>query len=338
MDRSVNPLVSVLLPFYRAGDELDVAIGSIVDQAFSDWELLLIDNNADEIARRIAAQRVASDPRIRLLQEPRQGIAFALNRGLEMARGELIARMDADDVSDPRRLARQVAFLHENPGAGAVATQSTFRPALPRNTGYRLFVQWQNAILSAEEHAVSRFIESPLAHPTICFRKSLVDRFGPYDTGRVPEDYELWLRWMDHGVRIYKIPEPLLQWNDHPGRLSRNHENYSREAFYRVKCRYLARWIQRELPQHKKIIVCGGGKTGRKRAALLTEAGVDVYGFTDVKSRPNRAHRFLPIGGLKSPEPWFLISFISRRGVGSAIRQHFTALGFKEGRDFIIAG
>lgn len=333
-----NPKVSVLLPFYEAGVELDAAIGSIVGQEFRDWELLLVDNNANEEARQIALRRAELDPRIRLLEEPRQGIAFALNTGLAWARGELIARMDADDLSHPRRLARQVQFLDSNPDIGVMATQTSFRSSLEKNEGYALFVDWQNGIVSPTEHFLSRFVESPLAHPTICFRKSLVERFGPYDTGPVPEDYELWLRWMDRGVRFYKIPEPLLTWNDHPGRLSRNHDNYSREAFYTVKCRYLARWILRELPPDKKIIVCGSSKIGRKRAQLLTELGVEIYGFTDVKTRPNRQVRFLPIDALKEPGPWFLVNFISKRGVGPAIREHFTPLGFAEGRDFILAG
>ena len=338
MQTSGNPKVSVLLPFYQAGVELDAAIESIVGQAYRDWELLLIDNNAHVAAREIALRRAAHDPRIRLLEEARQGIAFSLNTGLASARGELIARMDADDFSHPERLARQVQFMDSNPDIGAVATQTNFRSTITKNTGYKLFVDWQNSIVGPTDHFLSRFVESPLAHPTICFRKSLVERFGPYDTGPVPEDYELWLRWMDHGIRFYKIPEPLLTWNDHPERLSRKHDNYSREAFYSVKCRYLARWILRELPPDKKIIVCGSSKIGRKRAQLLTELGVEVYGFTDVKARPNRQVRFLPIKELKEPDPWFLVNFISKRGVGPAIREHFTPLGFAEGRDFILAG
>jgi hypothetical protein len=183
----------------------------------------------------------------------------------------MIARMDADDSSHPQRLVRQVQYLDDHPDTGAVATQTSFRSSLDKNEGYGLFVDWQNSIIESEEHFLYRFIESPVAHPTMCFRKSLVERFGSYNTGPVPEDYELWLRWMDNGVRIYKIPERLHRWNDHPGRLSRNHDNYSREAFFTVKCRYLARWMLRELPPEKKIIVCGSSKIGRKRAQLLTD-------------------------------------------------------------------
>ncbi len=335
---SPNPRVSVLLPFYQCGAELDAAISSIAAQVYRDWELLLIDNNANETARQIAIRRAQTDPRIRLLHEPEQGIAFALNTGLKQARGLYIARMDADDWSHPDRLVRQVDFLDTHPAIDAVATQTRFESSMGVSQGYDLFVQWQNDIVSARQHYISRFIESPIAHPTICFRKSLIDKHGLYDTGKVPEDYELWLRWFDKGVGFYKIPEALLTWNDHPARLSRNHDNYSREAFFTVKCMYLARWIQRALPSEKKIVVCGSSKIGLKRARLLTGLGVDVYGFTDVKKRPNRQVRFIPIAEMTTPEPWFLINFISKRGVGPAIREHFSALGFVEGRDFILAG
>lgn len=92
-----------------------------------------------------------------------------------------------------------------------------------------------------------------------------------YSTRNVPEDYELWLRWMDQGIHFYKLPEPLLTWNDHAGRLSRNHENYAREAFFQVKCEYLARWIKRHVSPKKKIVVCGSSRIGRKRADLLQQ-------------------------------------------------------------------
>lgn len=318
---------------------MDKAIGSMVAQRFTDWELLLINNASDAADLDRARRWEGADVRIRMIHESRKGIAHALNTGLTEARGSLIARMDADDVSQAHRLQKQVGFLADHPDHGVVSTQCALPPAggSRDNTGYRLFIQWQNRIITSEEHALSRFIESPLAHPSVMFRRELIDQYGPYHTGPLPEDYELWLRWMEQGVLFYKWPEKLLQWNDPPDRLSRCHPNYSREAFFTLKCQYLARYILQATDPEKKLVICGSSKIGRKRAALLSALGMSVYGFTDVVERRNRQIRFIPLKELLDPSPWLVLNFIGKRGVGEAIRRHFTALGFVMGRDFIPA-
>lgn len=335
---SIKAAVTVILPFYQVGDELDTAIRSIVNQTFSAWELLLISNNGSKTGIEIASKWVHLDKRIRLVYEARQGISYALNTGLHHSHTHYVARMDADDMALPDRLEKQLGFLDTHPGVGVVSCQTSYASNIPGSEGYSLFVDWQNSIVTADDHARLRFIESPIAHPTVMFRKELIDCYGPYNTGAIPEDYELWLRWMDQEVRFYKLPEKLLVWNDHLTRLSRVHENYSREAFYQVKCHYLAKWMKQHVSPEKKVVVGGSSRIGRKRAAMLEEGGVQVYGFTDVKKRPNRQVRFVPINQLTDPDSWFLVNFIARRGVGDSIRAHFTALGFVEGRDFVLAG
>ncbi len=335
--QDTNKHITILLPFYKVGNEFDTAIESMVKQSHEKWELMLINNNGNQNGIDIANKWIKKDSRICMLEEPRQGISFALNAGLNQSMSPYIARMDADDHSYPERLKTQLDFLENNPGIDVVSSQTKYQSNIPGSEGYSLFVDWQNSITTPDEHALYRFIESPLAHPTIMFKRDLIEQHGPYSIEAVPEDYELWLRWMDRGIKFYKIPQTLLTWNDHGERLSRTHDNYSREAFFKVKCEYLARWIKRHVDSDKKIMVCGSSRIGRKRAAMLEEHGVTIYGFTDVKKRPNRQVNFIPLTGITEPGPWFLINFIARRGVGQSIRQHFSSLGFTEGKDFILA-
>lgn len=331
------PRISVLLPFDRADTGLDTAVRSIVAQTFANWELIAVRNGSDSQARQAADALPAIDPRIRLVHEPERGIAHALNAGLRQARGEWIARMDADDHALPDRLAKQIGFADSRPDIGVVATQTHFESSMPRSEGFAEYAQWQNSLIEHDDHCRARFIESPLAHPTVMFRRSLIREYGPYTLDPVPEDYELWLRWFERGVRFHKLPEPLLVWRDRADRLSRRHAHYSREAFYNVKCRYLARWLSQTVPASKKIVIGGAGKLPRMRAELLEQHGVSVYGFTDVKEVRNKRIRFVPIACLTSPEEWFLISFISKRGVGADLSAYFTCRGFREGRDFVLA-
>ncbi len=276
-----------------------------------------------------------SDPRIRSIEEPRTGIAFALNTGLLHAKGELIARMDADDIALPERIEKQVAFMDRDPAIGVLGTRTEFRSTVKKNSGMQWFVQWQNNIISPEEHFNKRFIDAPLAHPTVMFRRELIEQHGIYSTEPLPEDHELWLRWMDAGVRFAKIPEELLVWNDHIDRLSRNHPNYSVHSFYRTKVKWLAKWLEQNL-KDRPMIIAGTSTMCRERAALLENEGIRIHTFTDVRFREIPCHRFIAHDQLPPKGEAFIVSFISQRGTGDRIAAYFNSIGLAEGEDFIL--
>ncbi|MFT3884529.1 MAG: glycosyltransferase [Flavobacteriales bacterium] len=332
----MTPEVSVLLPFRNAAASLDAAIASIATQTHTGLELLLIDNGGADGGAAIAAQWARQDTRIRVIEEPHIGIAHALNTGLAQARAPLIARMDADDISHPERLARQVAFLAEHPGIGVLGTRTAFATTVAKSSGMQGFVEWQNNILSPEEHFVKRFVDASLAHPTVMFRRELVERFGPYDTGPLPEDHELWLRWMHHGVRFAKLPEELLTWNDHAHRLSRTHPNYSVEAFFTTKAKWLALWLHDHL-RERPVIIAGTSGLCRRRAQLLEAEGIPIHAFTDVRTRILPGHAFIAHTDLPPSSEAFIVSFISQRGTGDRIAAFFTSRGLVEGTDFLLA-
>ncbi|MFP4367745.1 MAG: hypothetical protein ACLFQA_11685, partial [Bacteroidales bacterium] len=208
------------------------------------------------------------------------------------------------------------------------------------------------------------------------FRKELIGRYGYYNTGNMPEDYELWLRWFEKGVRFYKIPEPLVQWNDHSERLTRTHTNYSSDSFMHIRYEYLARWLRKHIAEYNrgiektdmlsngktnmprnetnqednylfkgqpgnrelKIIVCGSSRNITRKAKILSDLGVKISGFTDIIT-PNRSDiNFIPYGEITNPGKYFILNLISKRGVGNAIRDHFRALGFVEGINLLLAG
>ncbi len=332
-----TPAVSILLPFRDAADTLDAAITSMATQTFPDQELLLIDNASTDDGPAIAQRWALRDPRIRLLREDLVGIAYALNTGLRHARAPLVARMDADDSSHPDRLARQVAFLHTHPAVGVVGSCTQFRTSMEQSSGMAWFVNWQNSIRSPHDHYVKRFVDAPLAHPTVLFRRELVDRFGAYDTGPLPEDHELWLRWMHHGVRFAKLPDELLTWNDSAQRLSRTHSNYSVDAFFTTKAKWIAAWYVREYPDRRPIIIAGTSTLCRTRAAQLEAHGLTIHAFTDVRAKTIPGHAFIPHDALPPTGQALIISFISQRGTGDRIAAFLSSRGLVEGADFILA-
>lgn len=331
------PRISVLLPYRNAATTLSEAIASVLHGSCHGIELLLVDNASEDEGPAIAAQWAAHDGRIRLLQEPRIGIAHALNTGLEQARGEYIARMDADDVSHPERFAKQLAHMDAHSEVGVLGTATRFESRVAQSTGMAYFVEWQNAITTPQEHYLKRFVDAPLAHPTVLFRRELVERYGGYNTGPLPEDHELWLRWMHHGVRFAKLPEELLTWHDHAQRLSRTHSNYSVEAFFATKAEWIAQWVTRKYGQERPVIIAGTSKLCRDRAAQLEAQGMRIDAFTDVRRREVRGYRFVQHDELPAAGEALIISFISQRGTGDRIAGFLRSRGLVEGEDFILA-
>src|ERR1051326_2264165 len=116
------PFVSVLVPVYNAARYLDVAISSVLRQTFSDFELIAVDDGSKDDSKKILEHFSANDARIRVISRPNTGIVGALNDGLAVARGEFIARMDADDVALPGRFQAQLDYLRGHPDCIAVGT------------------------------------------------------------------------------------------------------------------------------------------------------------------------------------------------------------------------
>ncbi len=329
--------ITVLLPFRNAAATLDAAVRSIVEQRFQQWRLLLVDNASNDAGTELAARWARSDARITLLHEPEVGIAHALNTGLRHADAPYVARMDADDTAHPDRLAMQHDFMRTHDDIGVVGTRTRFATTVEQSAGMEWFVQWQNAMLTPREHYVRRFVDAPIAHPTALFRRSLVERFGGYATGALPEDHELWLRWMHHGVRFAKLPEELLTWNDHPDRLTRTHPNYGTEAFFRTKAQWITAWCQRKYGTSRPIIIAGTSSLCRARAATLEACGLRIHGFTDVKPRTVPGYAFVPHDRLPPTGAALIISFIGQRGTGDRIAAYLASRGLVEGDDFILA-
>ena len=328
-------MVSIILPVFNAAKTLDRAIQSIIHQSYKEWELLAINNGSTDHSMEVLAKWAEQDNRISLLQESTRGIAHALNTGLQSVNRKYIVRMDADDWSRPDRLAKQLAYLEHNPGIDVVSCQTKFESAVPKSGGYKRFVAWQNGIVSSEEHFVQRFAESPVAHPSVMFRRKLIDEMGLYSTDRVPEDYELWLRWMAAGKKFYKIPEPLLTWCDHENRLSRTNENYSEEAFFKVKGKYLKVWLEGTVQSPKKLVVCGTSKECHQRAQWLMEAGISIDFMTDILPKKTRHIPYLELNRIVDPNVFTILSLIGKRGVWENILSHFTALGWENGKNLL---
>ena len=334
--------VSIIMPVKNAAKTVKRAICSIQSQTLESWELVIVDDHSTDQTRQIVNDLSARDHRIRALKSGGRGIADALNTGISQSQCRYIARMDADDVSMATRLEKQISFLNENPEIGLVATRVNFKGNTLSHQGYAHYVDWTNSLVTSKDIRTHRFIESPIAHPSVMFRRNLTKKSeNIYQSGHFPEDYELWLRWMDEGVKMAKLPEFLVDWYDLPDRLSRTDKRYSPSAFYETKAIYLASWISRFVSADRPIWIWGAGRVSRRRSQMLANLGITFSGLIDIDPHkvggsanelPTISHRDIPV----SEDP-YIISYVGNRGAREDIFRYLKSLGFMEERDFLMA-
>src|SRR5262245_5699214 len=208
--RSAAPRLTVLLPVHDAERFLAEAIESVLAQSFRDFELLAIDDGSRDASTEILGGFARRDRRLRVVNRPHQGLIATLNDGLALARGELIARMDADDVMLPQRLARQVEALDREPdllcigGAYQVIDERGRRiNAIRRPCDFESILE---ALLSGS---------SAVCHAAAAYRRSAVLAAGGYDpSSQLAEDYHLWIRLAEKGC-LANLPEEVLQVREH---------------------------------------------------------------------------------------------------------------------------
>lgn len=185
---SQTPTITVLMSVHNGLPFLADAVRSVLAQTFADFEFLILDDASTDGTRDFL--RTLQDPRVRLIElDGNIGLTAALNRGLREARGELIARQDADDLSHPRRLQLQAAFLAANPPCAAVGSQARLVDQRGRSLGKK------NLPLSHRSIRFAHLFDNMLAHSAVMFRKAAVLAAGGYDESfPASQDYDLWSR------------------------------------------------------------------------------------------------------------------------------------------------
>src|ERR1044072_2454796 len=174
------------------------------------------------------------------------------------------------------------------------------------------------------------------------FRRELAEIHGGALNGSFPEDYEMWLRWMDAGVQFAKVPEVLFTWNDLPTRLTRNDDRYSPSAFERAKTKYLVNFIRKNNPENRPLLICGTGRITRKKSAFLIESGIPIGGYLEIDPRKTgKTYNGIPVFSLDrilGKTQAYIVSYISIRREREKLRELFLTHGLAEGTDFVMAG
>lgn len=214
---TLTPLISVVMCVRDGLEYLSTAVESIQNQTVNDFEFIIIDDGSTDGSTQLLATYAKNDRRIRLIFQSNCGLTRSLNKGMNLANGAYIARMDADDIAHPSRFERQVAFLDAHPevvcvGAGVelISEDGYHLGQRPHPRGH---TEIRRHLLMGNGGAMT--------HPVIMFRRDVALRMGGYDVEfKTAQDLDLFLRFSEQG-RVENLKETLLFWRQHPGSVNR---------------------------------------------------------------------------------------------------------------------
>ena len=219
------PRVSVLLSVHNGETFLPPALDSLLAQSFEDFEVIAVDDGSTDSSGAILDRRAAEDPRVQVVHQPNAGLIASLNRAAHLASGELIARMDADDLCEPGRLAVQVRHMDEHPDVGILGGVAAYVDEASRLTG-----QTWPRVTSAGINAWRLLFSTCICHPTVMMRRVVLDDLGGYRPSALhAEDYELWSRAV-FATRIENLPKVVLRRRLWDGTIGNRHADVQEQT------------------------------------------------------------------------------------------------------------
>ena len=249
----------MLLPVHDAVVTLADAVRSVRGQTGfeSDLEIVIADDGSGDGSLEVARAEARRDARVRVLDLPHRGLVPTLNTALAEARGEYIARMDADDLSDENRLGCQLRHLQRHPRLDVVGTGVRLFPGHAVTPNMLSYIRWQNRLVIHRAIEENLLVECPLTHPTALFRGRSLSALGGWRDVDGPEDMDLWLRGARAGWRFGKVNRVLYHWRESDDRMSRRDSRYSRIAFQRLALDACAAALEKDT----EVVLWGWGNS-----------------------------------------------------------------------------
>jgi glycosyltransferase involved in cell wall biosynthesis len=267
----MTPTISVLMPVKNTAVYLGECLDSILAQTEADWELLAIDDHSDDDSPSILAAYAVRDPRIKAYPSDGNGIIDALRSAWCRSRGQLVTRMDSDDVMVPNKLAVLKRKLIGS-GAGHIAIgQVDYFSDGSIGEGYRKYAAWLNALTVAGRNFDDLYRECVIPSPCWMVYREDLDRCGAFDPDRYPEDYDLCFRFYSNGLVCIPCEAVIHRWRDYPTRTSRTDEHYADNRFLDLKVHY---FLQADYDTTRQLVLWGAGKKGKTIAERLSAAQV----------------------------------------------------------------
>lgn len=280
-----KPLVSILIPFKNTGTYLNPCLTSILNQSYSNWELLIVDDGSTDDSYNIVNTFAIKDERIQLFKNTGHGIIDALHLAFSKSSGELITRMDSDDIMQPNKIE---VLAHNLLAHGkkhvAVGLVKYFSEDGIKD-GFKNYEIWLNGLTEKGHNFSEIYKECVIPSPCWMVYRSDLIACGAFTPNLYPEDYDLAFRFYKHGFTCIPCNEVLHQWRDYQTRASRTHVHYAENHFIDIKLKY---FLELDYKTDKTLVIWGAGKKGKTIAKKLIEKQIKFEWICD---NPNKIGR-----------------------------------------------
>ena len=269
-------MISILMPVKNAGLYLEECLDSILLQDYKDWELIAIDDHSSDNSRAILESYQLKDQRVKVLTNSGKGIVEALKTAYAQSKGNIIHRMDADDLMPKDKLTLMIGKLEQ--GSVVSGFVKYFSSDWMVGLGFQNYENWINGLIRHGNLWEDIYVECPIPSPAWLIYKEDFDRIGGFESDNIPEDYDLCFRMYEHKLKIIGVQQVVHYWRDSQYRTSRVLKEYFPMAYYPLKVQSFLR-IDRN--KNYPLVLWGAGKKGKLIAKLLMDEHEEFRWITD---------------------------------------------------------
>ncbi|MFH6604063.1 glycosyltransferase family 2 protein [Maribacter algicola] len=329
-----QPLVSILIPFKNTAQYLPECIASILDQTYTHWEILAVNDHSTDKSLEILQEYAKNDKRIKIFGNDGSGIICALRKAYKESNGNLITRMDSDDIMTSNKLEVMVDSLAKA-GKGHLAVgQVKYFSHRGISDGYDRYEKWLNRLTEKGENYSEIYKECVIPSPCWMAFRDDFDTSGAFIPDSYPEDYDLTFRFYENGLKCIPCNQVLHLWRDYDTRTSRTSEHYAQNYFLEIKLRY---FLKLEYDKTRPLTIWGAGNKGKEIAKGLLDRDIDFYWLCDNPKKIGKKIYGKPMmhfSKLNELDNTQSIVTVANEEAQAMIRSYFSGLGQKHMLDY----
>lgn len=278
----MSVLVSIIMPLKDGAEFLHPCLDSILSQDLKDFELIIVNDHSIDDSVAIIERFKSKDDRIKLVENRWHGIPSALETGLQVAHGELITRMDCDDLMAPNKLSALSSILKVSDRKLVALSKVKYITEGMPGKGYQKYAGWLNRQIESDNIFQSIYRECVIPSQAWMMYRSDVEEFELFRFLAIPEDYDFCFRLYKLGFNVTHVNEELHWWRDHPNRLTRTDPRYDIRSFGLFK---LNKFLELEVNSHDNLVLWGAGERGKKLADNMIKRQMDFQWLTNNKAK-----------------------------------------------------
>tara|TARA_B100000809_G_scaffold67577_1_gene64603 strand:- start:85 stop:1092 length:1008 start_codon:yes stop_codon:yes gene_type:complete len=329
-----NPLVSIIMPVKNTTQFLEECLNSILDQTYTNWELLVVDDGSSDDSFNILKAYSKKDNRVKPFRNDGKGIIDALSLAYSKSSGEFITRMDSDDIMAEDKLeVLSTNLINKGKGSIAVGLVKYFSDN-DLGEGFRRYEEWLNNLIIKGTCFDEIYKECVIPSPCWMVFREDFERCDALRPNRYPEDYDLTFRFYVNGLKPIPCDIILHHWRDYPTRTSRTDDNYADNTFIAIKADY---FLSQEYNKKKNLVVWGAGGKGKALAKILIEKNIEFHWICDNPKKIGKQIyeiEMLAISELEKIENTQSIVTVANNIAQEEIKVYFEKLNQKAMKDY----